>query len=108
MTMFIQILDIIRIALVGIAFFFGYSIGSGETYDAVSQLHFMIPVVIIAIAGISSIEGLFFGKQGALAAGNHALEAIRHKNYKWQNINRPFLLILLLAGFIYPVLMLFK
>jgi hypothetical protein len=40
-----------------------------------------------------------------LSAGNHAIEAIRHKNYKWQNINRPFILLLLLAGFVYPVLM---
>ncbi|MDY0102249.1 MAG: hypothetical protein RBS07_04875 [Lentimicrobium sp.] len=158
--MLIQILDIIRIALVAIAFFFGYSIGfSGDTYEPVSQLHFMIPIVIVAIAGISGIEGLFFGKKAAqakgyetgsnyqkqsafalmsyafgsilvyfsnwgihseltilfvffffftLSAGNHGLEAIRHKNYKWQNINRPFILMLLLAGFIYPVLMLFK
>ncbi|MFZ4741109.1 MAG: DUF6790 family protein [Bacteroidales bacterium] len=157
--MLIKILDIIRIALVGIAFFFGYSIGFDETYDPIAQLHFMTPIVIIAIAGISGIEGLFFGKEAALAKGyetgsnyqkqsafallsyavgaivvyianwgikaeltilfvffffftlsaiNHGLEAIRHKNYKWQNINRPFLLVLLLTGFIYPILMLYK
>lgn len=157
--MLIKILDIIRIALVGIAFFFGYSIGFGEIYDPIAQLHFMTPIVIIAIAGISGIEGLFFGKEAALAKGyetgsnyqkqsafallsyavgaivvyianwgikaeltilfvffffftlsaiNHGLEAIRHKNYKWQNINRPFLLVLLLTGFIYPILMLYK
>jgi hypothetical protein len=157
--MFIQLLDIIRIALVGVAFYFGYSIGFGETYDPISQLHFMIPVVIIAVAGISGIEGLLFGKKAALAkgyetggnyqkqssfallsytfgawlvyfanwgikaeltvlfiffffftlsAGNHGLEAIRHKNYKWQNINRPFIFILLLAGFAYPVIMVFQ
>lgn len=157
--MLIQVLDIIRIALVGIAFFFGYSIGFNGRYDPVSQLHFMIPVVVIAIAGISGIEGLLFGKQTARAKGfesgsnyqkqsafallsyafgaivvyfanwgikaeltilfvffffftlsavNHGLEAIRHRNYKWQNINRPFILVLLLAGFVYPVFMLFK
>jgi len=157
--MFIQLLDIIRIVLVGIAFFFGYLVGFGETYDPIAQLHLMIPVVIVAIAGISGIEGLFFGKQAALAkgyetgsnyqkqsafallsyafgalliyfadwgikaelsvlfiffffftlsAGNHGLEAIRKKNYKWQNINRPFILLLLLAGFVYPVYMALK
>jgi len=157
--MLIKILDIIRIALVGIAFFFGYSIGFGEIYDPIAQLHFMTPIVIIAIAGISGIEGLFFGEKAALEKGyetgsnyqkqsafallsyafgaivvyisnwgikaeltilfvffffftlsaiNHGLEAIRHKNYKWQNINRPFLLVLLLTGFIYPILMLYK
>jgi len=157
--MLIQVLDIIRIALVGIAFFFGYSIGFSGSYDPVSQLHFMIPVVVVAIAGISGIEGLLFGKKAAQAKGfktgsnyqkqsafallsyafgalvvyfanwgikseltvlfvffffftlsavNHGLEAVRNKNYRWQNINRPFILVLLLAGFAYPVIMLFK
>jgi hypothetical protein len=119
----------------------------------------MIPVVILAVAGISGIEGLLFGKKSAelkgyetgsnyqkqssfallsytfgailvyladwgikaeltilfvffffftLSALNHGLEAIRHKNYKWQNINRPFILLLLLAGFVYPVYMVLK
>ena len=158
-TMLIQLLDILRIALVAIAFFVGYSIGFGETYDPAAQLHFMIPVVVVAIAGISGLEGLLFGKQAALAKGyetgsnyqkqssfallsyafgallvyftgwgikaevailavffffftlsavNHGVEAIRHRNYKWQNVNRPFILLLLLAGFAYPVIMLFK
>jgi len=157
--MLIQLLDIIRILLVGIAFYFGYSIGFDESYNPIAQLHFMIPIVIVAIAGISGIEGLFFGKEAALAkgyeigsnyqkqsafallsyafgaifvffanwgikaeltilfvfffffifsAGNHALEAIKNKNYKWQNLNRPFILLLLLAGFIYPVVMVFS
>ena len=157
--MLIQVLDILRIVLVGMAFYFGYDIGFAETYDPVAQLHFMIPVVIVAIAGISGLEGLFFGKKAALAkgfetgsnyqkqssfallsyafgalwvyfanwgikaeltilfvfffffilsAGNHGLEAIRHKNYQWQNINRPFILLLLLAGFVYPLIMVFR
>lgn len=157
--MFIQLLDILRIALVGIAFYVGYDQGFADTYDPVIQLHIMIPLVIVAIAGISGIEGLFFGRKAALAKGyetgsnyqkqsaiallsyafgsllvyfadwgiyaelavlfiffffftfsaaNHALEAIRHKNYKWQNINRPFILLLLLAGFVYPIIMFFR
>ena len=157
--MLIQFFDILRIALVAIAFYVGFDKGFGDTYDPIPQLHFMIPVVIVAIAGISGIEGLFFGKKAALAKGyetgsnyqkqsaiallsytfgsllvyfanwgiwaeltvlfifmffftfsavNHAIEAIRHKNYKWQNINRPFLLILLIAGFVYPVIMALK
>lgn len=157
--MLIQLLDIIRISLVAIAFYIGYDIGFSDIYNPISQLHFMIPVVIVAIAGISGLEGLIFGKKAAIAKGyetgsnyqkqssfallsyafgsllvyfaewgifaeltvlfiffffftlsatNHALEAIRHKNYKWQNINRPFILLLLLAGFIYPVIMVFR
>jgi hypothetical protein len=157
--MLIQALDIIRIILVGVAFYFGYSIGFSGVYNPIAQLHFMIPVVILAVAGISGIEGLLFGKKSAelkgyetgsnyqkqssfallsytfgailvyladwgikaeltilfvffffftLSALNHGLEAIRHKNYKWQNINRPFILLLLLAGFVYPVYMVLK
>lgn len=151
-----NILDTLRIALVGAAFYFGYRIGFAGEYDPLAQLHFMIPVITVAIAGISGIEGLFFGRQAAEAKGyeagsnyqkqsafallsyavvavlvyflnwgiraelplffafsffftfsaaNHALNAFRQKNYKWQNINRPFLLLMMLAGFVYPVIM---
>ena len=157
--MILKILDILRIATVCIAFFFGYSIGFSNGYDPMAQLHFMIPVIIMAIAGISGIEGLFFGAQSARLKGfetgsnyqrqsaiamlsyavtalfiwyvdwgpkaeltiffvfifffffsgiNHAVDAYRRKNYKWQNINRPFITLLLIAGMIYPVIMALK
>jgi len=158
--MFLNILDISRILIVSAAFFFGYQIGfADDIYNPTAQLHFMIPVVITAIAGISGIEGLFFGKKSAKAKGfetgsnyqrqsaiallsytfiaiivyfcqwgikaeltifftfifffffsgiNHGVDAIKHKNYKWQNINRPFITFLLIAGMIYPVLMALK
>lgn len=152
--MILQILDILRILIVFVAFFFGYLIGFSNDYNPVLQLHFMIPVVIVAIAGISGLEGLFFSKKSAeikgyetgsnyqrqsaiallsyafvavlvylcdwgikaeltifftfiffffFSAMNHAMDAIRRKNYKWQNINRPFITLLLIAGMIYPV-----
>lgn len=152
--MFLKILDWIRIFAVGIAFFFGYQIGFANGYDPYAQLHFMIPIIIFAIAGLSGLEGIFFGrkaaelkgfefgsnyqKQSAIAllsyavisllvyfwdwgikaeltilfaflfffffsAANHGWIAVRTKNYKWQNINRPFITILLIAGLIYPV-----
>lgn len=156
--MILKILDFLRIGIVCIAFYFGYSIGfSGAGgYDPFAQLHFMIPVIITAIAGISGVEGLFFGKQSAVIKGfetasnyqrqsaiallsyavvailvyffnwgikaeltvffafifffffsgiNHLVDAITRKNYKWQNINRPFITLLLIAGMIYPVIM---
>jgi hypothetical protein len=157
--MILKILDILRILIVCMAFFFGNRIGYAEGYNPVAQLHFMIPVIIVAIAGISGIEGLFFGKQSAGIKGfeagsnyqrqsaiallsyaviallvcflqwgikaeltifftfifffffsglNHAADAIRRKNYKWQNINRPFITLLLMAGMIYPVIMALK
>jgi hypothetical protein len=150
-----NILDILRILFVAAAFFFGYQIGFAEGYDPVVQLHFMIPVLIFAVAGISGLEGLFFGKKAAEAKGyevgsnyqrqsaiallsyavvalliyfinwgvkaeltiffafcfffffsglNHAINAIKYKNFKWQNINRPFITLLMIAGMLYPVI----
>jgi len=153
--MLLKSLDNIRIVSVFIAFFFGYQIGFANGYDPIAQLHFMIPVIIIAIAGLSGLEGIFFSRESAQLKGfetgsnyqkqsaiallsyavvaifvyisnwgikaeltilfafifffffsglNHGLDAIRRKNYKWQNINRPFISLLLVAGLIYPVL----
>lgn len=154
--MFLKILDYIRILSVSIAFFFGYQIAfAGSSYNAIGQLHFMIPIIIFAIAGLSGLEGLFFSDQSArlkgfavgsnyqkqsayaflsyavvsllililnwgikaelsilfvfmfffiLSAINHGREAIIHKNYSWQNINRPFITLFLIIGLIYPII----
>lgn len=154
--MLLQMLDLIRIAGVAVAFFFGYQIGfAGEVYNPVAQLHFMIPIIIVVMAGLSGIEGLFFADKSAELKGfevgsnyqrqsaiallsyaaasvlvyvfswgikaelavlfsfifffffsgiNHGIDAVRRNNYKWQNINRPFMTMLLIAGLIYPVI----
>ena len=60
--MLLKLLDIIRMASVAIAFFFGYQIGFADGYNPVAQLHFMIPVIIVVIAGISGLEGIFLPK----------------------------------------------
>jgi hypothetical protein len=60
--MIIKILDILRMLIVCITFFFGYRIGFSDGYDPMAQLHFMIPVIILSIAGISGIEGLFLAR----------------------------------------------
>lgn len=153
---FFIFLDTVRIGLVCITFYVGYSIGyKNGTYDPVAQLHFMIPWVIFAIAGISGLEALIWPDETADAKGyetgsnyqrqsaiallsyavvavliacfkwglyaeltiffafifffffsaiNHALDAIRRHNYAWQNINRPFITALLIAGMLYPVI----
>ncbi len=157
--MILKILDILRIVIVSASFYFGYSIGYADGYNPIAQLHFMIPVIIVAISGISGIEGLFFAKKSAEIKGfevgsnyqrqsaiallsyaviaiivylsnwgikaeltiyfafifffifsglNHGIDAIRRKNYKWQNINRPFITLLLIAGMIYPIIMALK
>jgi hypothetical protein len=51
--MFLKIMDNIRILLVCLAFFFGYQIGFSNVYNPEAQLHFMIPLIISAIAGLS-------------------------------------------------------
>ena len=157
--MILKILDIARIVIVAAAFYLGYNIGFTEGYNPVSQLHFMIPVIIFAVAGISGLEGIFFADKSAAIKGfevgsnyqkqsaiallsyaaaaifvyaanwgikteltilfafifffffsgiNHGIEAIKHNNYKWENINRPFITLLLIAGLIYPVYMALK
>ncbi len=153
--MLLKSLDVIRIVGVAVAFFFGYQIGFAEGYDPIAQLHFMIPIIIVTIAGTSGLEGIFFAKESAELKGfevgsnyqrqsaiallsyagvaifvaisnwgikseltilfafifffffsgiNHGVDAIRRRNYKWQNINRPFITLLLIAGLVYPVI----
>jgi hypothetical protein len=157
--MMIKILDILRIVIVCFTFYFGYNIGFANGYDPLAQLHFMIPVIIATIAGISGLEGLLFAKKSAEIKGfevgsnyqrqsaiallsyavvaimvyffnwgikaeltiffafifffifsglNHAIEAVKKKNYKWQNVNRPFITFILIAGMIYPIIMAIK
>jgi hypothetical protein len=157
--MILKILDILRILLVSLTFFFGYQIGFTDGYNPIAQLHFMIPLIILAIAGISGFEGLIFAKQSAELKGfevgsnyqrqsaialisyavvaivvyfcnwgikaeltifftfifffifsglNHSIDAIKRKNYKWQNINRPFITLFLVLGMIYPIIMALK
>lgn len=157
--MIIKIFDILRIVIVSVTFFWGYKIGFDNGYNPVAQLHFMIPIIIATIAGISGLEGLFFAKKAAEIKGfevgsnyqrqsafallsyavvaiivyfsnwgikaeltifftfifffllsglNHGIDAIRRKNYNWQNVNRPFITLLLIAGMIYPIIMVLK
>lgn len=137
-----------------VAFYFGYQIGFADGYNPTAQLHFMIPIIIVAIAGLSGLEGILFAKESAKLKGfetgsnyqkqsaiallsyaataiivyvydfgikaeltvlfafifffffsgiNHGVDAIKRKNYKWQNINRPVITLLLIAGLLYPV-----
>lgn len=154
-----KFLDPLRIFLVCLTFFFGYQIGFAHGYDPIAQLHFMTPLIIIAIAGLSGLEGIFFAQEAAASKGftsdsnyqrqsaiallsytvlaifiyfsrwgikaeltilfafifffffsglNHEIDAIKRKNYKWQNINRPFISLLMIAGLLYPIIMALK
>lgn len=39
---------------------------------------------------------------------NHALDVIGNKNFRWQNIYRPFITLTMIAGLLYPVIMALK
>ncbi len=67
--MIVKILEILRILAVGAAFYFGYPAGYENGYHPEIRLHLMVPVIVVAIAGFSGIEGLFFGRQAAQAKG---------------------------------------
>jgi uncharacterized membrane protein YtjA (UPF0391 family) len=43
-----------------------------------------------------------------LSGINHLADAITRKNYAWQNINRLFITLMMVAGFVYPVIMALK
>jgi len=69
----IAFLDNFRIAAVAFSFFFGYRIGfQNAAYDPEAQLHFMIPIIVVAISGSTGIEGLFFAEYAAEAKGFEA------------------------------------
>ena len=49
MKYLLNLLEILRIVGTAIAFYWGYKIGYTGTYDPIAQLHFMIPVIIVAL-----------------------------------------------------------
>ncbi len=149
--MIIKILEFLRIAGVIAGYIIAYiAIDTPE-----ETLHTLTLWIIVSIAGLSGIEGLFFSKKAAAEKGfetgsnyqiqsafaflsmaaiailvyimnwgvhadltisfvfllflflssiNHAWQAIEHKNYKWNNLIRPFQTILLIAIYIYPII----
>jgi len=64
-----NLVDISRIVGVSVAFFFGYQIGFADGHNPIAQLHFMIPIIIVTIAGTSGFEGIFFAKKSAEVKG---------------------------------------
>lgn len=149
--MIIKILEFLRVAGV-IA---GYVIAYFFADTPEESLRTLTVWMIVSIAGLSGLEGLFFGKKAAQEKGfetgsnyqiqsacaflsmaiialliyflkwgvfaeltlsftfllflfmstiNHAWQAIAHKNYKWNNLIRPFQTLFLLAVYIYPVI----
>jgi hypothetical protein len=91
----------------------GYEKGSKyQKQSAIALLSYTFMAIVAYFANWGTLAELtvfgsfifFFVFSGYV----HALSAIRDKNFAWQNINRPFITLMLIAGMVYPVLMYFK
>jgi len=152
--MVIKILESLRI--VGVIS--GYFIAYFTTDSPTEILHILTIWMIVSVAGLSGIEGLFFPDQAAKEKGfetgsnyqrqtaffflsmalmsvivfvfkwgvkaeitlsltflifmlfsgiNHGWQSVAHKNFKWNNVIRPFQTLFLIAIFLYPLIKLF-
>lgn len=87
----------------------GYEKGSNyQKQSAIAMLAVTFGAVIVNILewGIESeisvlFVFLFFFIGSAI---NHAVDAIKYKNFKWQNVNRPFIMAFLSLSFLYPLI----
>lgn len=91
----------------------GYETGSNyQRQSAIALLSYAVVAILVYFLdwGIQAELTIFFVFIFFFffSAVNHAWDAVKRKNYKWQNVNRPFITMLLIAGMIYPVLMALK
>ncbi|MCF8235445.1 MAG: hypothetical protein K9G67_11120 [Bacteroidales bacterium] len=149
--MIIKILESLRI--VGVIS--GYFIAYFTTDSPAEILHILTIWMIVSVAGLSGIEGLFFPDQAAKEKGfetgsnyqrqtaffflsmaimsvivfilkwgaaaeitlsltflifmlfsgiNHGWQSVAHRNFKWNNVIRPFQTLFLIAIFLYPLI----
>ena len=91
----------------------GFEVGSNyQRQSAIALLSYAVISVIVYFCnwGIRAeltilFTFIFFFFFSAI---NHGVNAVKNKNYKWQNVNRPFLTLSLIAGLYYPVIMALK
>jgi hypothetical protein len=91
----------------------GFEVGSNyQRQSAIALLSYAVIAVIVYFCnwGIRAeltilFTFIFFF---FFSAVNHGVNAVKNKNYKWQNVNRPFLTLSLIAGLYYPVIMALK
>jgi len=90
----------------------GYEKGSKyQKQSAIALLSYTFMAFVVSAAHWGTLAELtvfgafifFFIFSGLL----HALSAIRDRNLAWQNVNRPFITLMLIAGMVYPVVMFF-
>ena len=87
----------------------GFEVGSNyQRQSAIALLSYAAVAVFVYFSnwGIKAELTVFFAFIFffIFSGVNHAVDAIQRKNYRWQNINRPFITLMLVAGMIYPVI----
>lgn len=87
----------------------GFEKGSNyQKQSAIALLSYAVVALVVFFYGwgIKSELTILFAFMFffTFSAINHGIDAIKRKNYKWANINRPFLTLMLIAGLIVPVL----
>ena len=91
----------------------GFEVGSNyQRQSAIALLSYAVIAVIVYFCnwGIRAeltilFTFIFFFFFSAI---NHGVDAVKNKNYKLQNLNRPFLTLALIIGLYYPVIMALK
>ncbi|MBT3588003.1 MAG: hypothetical protein HN507_05080 [Flavobacteriaceae bacterium] len=91
----------------------GFEVGSNyQRQSAIALLSYAVIAVIVYFCnwGIRAeltilFTFIFFFFFSAI---NHGVDAVKNKNYKLQNLNRPFLTLTLIIGLYYPVIMALK
>jgi len=91
----------------------GFEVGSNyQRQSAIALLSYAVIAVIVYFCnwGIRAeltilFTFIFFFFFSAI---NHGVDAVKNKNYKFQNVNRPFLTLALIIGLYYPVIMAIK
>jgi hypothetical protein len=91
----------------------GFEVGSNyQRQSAIALLSYAVIAVVVYLCnwGIRSELTILFTFFFFIffSAINHGVDAIKNKNYKFQNVNRPFLSLILILGLYYPVIMALK
>ncbi len=86
----------------------GFEVGSNyQKQSAIALLSYAVMSLVVFFANWGTMAEvsvvLCFMFFMFFSGFNHAREAIINKNYKWANLNRPFLTALLIAALWYPV-----
>ena len=91
----------------------GFEVGSNyQRQSAIALLSYAVIAVVVYLCnwGIRSELTILFTFFFFIffSAINHGVDAVKNKNYKLQNVNRPFLTLALIIGLYYPVIMALK